>query len=189
MRKTTTVNLTAGSPLDLAVQNHVATTGRPYSVALREVAERALAEQAEAVRCERALRADLAGDTAQLQAARTEIAQLKQSVANSLASSRALGAELDRANGELERLREEFRTAHFRLKCSQEALAEAKAELETVHAARRAEAEAEDHVAEREAILARQEDLALREFALKLLADRAVRACKETRQMIEEEEV
>jgi hypothetical protein len=188
-RKTTTVNIEKGSKLDQVVSAYAAETGSPYSVAMRSIAEKAIEaedsfkrELLEAQRGERALRADIAGMEITVQ-------QLKQSVANSLASSCALGAELDRANKEIEELREKFREEHFRAKCAQEALAEAKAELETVHAARRAEAEAEDHAAEREALEARQEDLALRQFALTLMAKRVKRALRETEEMIEDEEV
>ncbi|MGA1354525.1 MAG: hypothetical protein ACO32I_07105 [Candidatus Limnocylindrus sp.] len=188
-RKTTTVNIEKGSKLDQGVSAYAAETGSPYSVAMRSIAEKAIEaedafkrERLEAQRVERALRADIAGTEITVQ-------QLKQSVANSLASSCALGAELDRANKEIEELREKFREEHFRAKCAQEALAEAKAELETVHAARRAEAEAEDHAAEREALEARQEDLALRQFALTLMAKRVKRALRETEEMIEDEEV
>ncbi len=216
-RKTTTVNIEKGSKLDQVVSAYAAETGSPYSVAMRSIAEKAIEaedsfkrELLEAQRGERALRADIAGMEITVQqfkeelleaqrverALRADIAgteitfqQLKQSVANSLASSCALGAELDRANKEIEELREKFREEHFRAKCAQEALAEAKAELETVHAARRAEAEAEDHAAEREALEARQEDLALRQFALTLMAKRVKRALRETEEMIEDEEV
>lgn len=162
-RRTITVNIPTASPLLIAAEQRAAAERRPVSVTLREIAEEALAHEAALraeiaeVRTEHAKTSELLDCSGSqidklclaLDKARAEIAQFKQSCANSLAASHALSAELDSANKEVERLREELRTEHFTRKCSQEALAKAKAELEAMHAARRAEAEAEDHAAER----------------------------------------
>lgn len=178
-RRTITLNLSVTSDLLAAAEQRAAALQISISAAVREVAEEAYATArsltellADEQFLHKGTRADHAGDTAQLQAARTEIAQLKQSLANANSASTALSTELDRANEELERLREEFRTAHFRLKCSQEALAEAKAELETVHAVRRAEAEAEDYAAEKARIEEADVDRALMIAALTALRRR-----------------
>lgn len=155
-RRTITLNLSSTSPLLVAAEARSSQQRRPISSAMRDIAEEALvsasrlSEELEKERFHhKGTAADLAGDTSQLLAARAEITQLKKSLENALAASRALGAELDSANKEIERLHESFNTEHLRLQCSQEALAEAMAELETMHSARRAEAEAEDYAAEK----------------------------------------
>jgi chromosome segregation ATPase len=155
-RRTITLNLSSTSPLLVAAEARSSQQQRPLSSTMREVAEEALvnvgrlSEELEKERFHhKGTRADLAGDSAQLLAARAEIGQLKQSLANANSASAALSAELDRAKEQLERVREEYRAEQFRLKCSQEALSSAQEQIETIHSARRAEAEAEDWAAEK----------------------------------------
>lgn len=193
-RRTITLNLATTSPLLIAAEARSSQQRRAISSAMRDVAEEALASvsllsnELEKERWHhRGTAADLAGDTAQLHAARAEITQLKESLARSISASQALSAELDRANAELERLREELRMEIFRAKCSQEALRDAQEEIATMNASRRAEAEAEDHAAEKARLDEAEVDRAVMTAALTALQRRAAALLDRLRAEDEEE--